>query len=32
MRGDQLDRIGFRRFDLADLVEVAPKRQRKIGQ
>ena len=31
VRGDQLDRISLRRFSLADLIEVAPKRQRKIA-
>ena len=32
MRGDQLDRIGFRRFSLADLIEIAAKSQGKVGQ
>src|SRR4029077_6880381 len=32
MRSDKLYRIGFRRFSLAGLVEVAPKSQRQIGQ
>src|SRR5256885_17090321 len=31
LRGDQLDRIGFRRFSLADLIEIAPKGQGKVG-
>ena len=32
MRSDQLDRISLRRFSFTDLVEVAPKRERKVGQ
>src|SRR5439155_21770731 len=32
VRGDQLDCIGFRRFSLADLLEIAAKSQGKVGQ
>ena len=32
MRSDQLDRISLRRFSFTDLVEVAPKRERKVDQ